>query len=178
MFIFLLSGRGRVLFCCCLGGGVGPAQTAKQKKNKTCTRPNSKKMNTPPTLPSVLFFFCCLGGWACFCFAAWAAGIIFDCLGGERDFCFCCLGGACSIFCCLGGGRVFFFAVWARGVCVFLLVGRVSLFFFLLFGRGTGVHPLTGLPGSSLRDPTTKNDQTAKKRYGFPMVRYITRTNP
>ena len=45
----------------------------------------------------------------------------------------------------------------------FLLFGRgagVSL----LFGQGTGVHSLTGLPGSSLRDPTTKKTKQQKKK--------------
>ena len=46
---------------------------------------------------------------------------------------------------------VFLFAVWAGGV------------FFLLFGRVTGVHSLTGLPGSSLSDPTTKKTKQQKK---------------
>ena len=99
VFIFLLSGRfcclgfsgvylcavwaGACLIFCCLGGGVGPAQTAKKT---TRPRPNSKKINTPPTLPSVVF-------------AVWAGGRIFK---------FCCLGGgACSFFCCLGRGREF-----------------------------------------------------------------------
>ena len=57
-------------------------------------------------------------------------------------------------FCCLGGGRVYFFDVWAGDV----------LLFFLLFGRGTGVHSLTGLPGSSLSDPTTKKTKQQKKK--------------
>ena len=59
----------------------------------------------------------------CFCFGVWAGGVFF-------------------LLCCLGGVRVFFLAVWAGDV-----------FFLLLFGRGTGVHSLTGLPGSCLRDP-------------------------
>ena len=48
----------------------------------------------------------------------------------------------------------------------FLLLGRTACCFCLLFGRGAGVHSLTGLPGSSLRGPTTK-DQTAKTKHGF-----------
>ena len=50
-----------------------------------------------------------------------------------------------------------FFAAWAEGV------------FFLLFGRGTGVYSLTGVPGSSLSDPTTKKTKQPKKKHGFPI---------
>ena len=46
------------------------------------------------------------------------------------------------------------FAVWAGGV------------FFLLFRRGTGVHSLTGLPGLSSSNPTTKKTKQQKKN-GF-----------
>ena len=83
VFIFLLSGlfcclgfsgvvffavwSGACSFFCCLGGGPGPAQTAKKM---TRPRPNSKKKKTPPPLPDV--FFCCLGGWVCLFFAVWA----------------------------------------------------------------------------------------------------------
>ena len=167
---FLLFGRGRVLFFAVWAG----AQALPKRP-----RPNSKK-NTPPPLPDV--FFCCLGGWVCLFFAVWAGGAcsVFCCLGG----------GACSFFCCLGGGRVFFSAVWAKGrvffsfavwaggrvlffavwaeACFFLLFGPGACF-FLLFGRGTGVHSLTGLPGSSLSDPTTKKTNQQKKR-GFQFL--------
>ena len=74
-------------------------------------------------------------------FAVWAGACLF----------FSCLSGGSCFFCCLG--RVhFFFAVWAGG-----------MFFVSLFGRGTRVHSLTGLPGSSLRDPTTKKTKQQKK---------------
>ena len=73
------------------------------------------------------------------------------CLGGGRVFFVAVWAGAC-FFWCVGGGRVLVFAVWVGGV-----------FFFLLFGRGTGVHSLTGLPGSSLSDPTTKKTKQQKK---------------
>ena len=108
----------------------------------------AKKKKKHPPLSSV------------FCFAVWAGCFFF----------FCCLGGGGGgrggeeggggggggvfFFCCLGG-VVFFFAVWAGGVI-----------FFLLFGRGTGVHSLTGLPGSSLSDPTTKKTKQQKKNTG------------
>ena len=73
-----------------------------------------------------------------------------------------------------GGGVFLFFSVWGGGgggACfVFLLFGRVS-FFFLLFGRGTGVHSLTGLPGSSLSDPTTKKPNSKKNTGSPPQIR-------
>ena len=67
-----------------------------------------------------------------------------------------------------GGGVVFFvFAVWAGGD-FFFAVWAGGVFFFLLSGRGSGVHSLTGLPGSSLSDPTTKK-QTTKKTTRIPL---------
>ena len=60
---------------------------------------------------------------------------------------------------------------------MFLLFGRAACF-FLLFGRGTGVHSLTGLPGSSLSDPTTKKDRTAKKKNGFRVSKSIGAVRP
>ena len=78
-----------------------------------------------------------------FFFAVWAAG---------RVFVFAVWARAWLCFCCLGGGRVFF-PFWA-GSCVL----------FLLFGRGTGVHSLTGLPGSSSSDPTTKKTKQQKQK--------------
>ena len=122
-------------FFCCLGGGPGPAQTAKKT---TRPRPNSKKKKAPASSGRV--FFCCLGGWVCLFFAVWA---------GERVL----------FFAVWAGGRVLFFAVWAEA-CFFLLFGPGACVFFLLFG----VHSLTGLPGSSFSDPITKKDQTAKKK--------------
>ena len=103
----------------------------------------------------VFFFFCCLGGGACLFFLLFGRGsCFFCCLGSGRVLFFCCLGGGrVFFFGCLGGGRVLVFAVWAG--CVF----------FLLFGRGTGVHSLTGLPGSSLKEPTKKTKQ--QKKNGF-----------
>ena len=142
-----------MFFFCCLGGGPGPAQTA--KKN-TRPRPNSKKKTRPR--PFRACFFCCLGGWVCLffcCLGGWVC-LFFCCLGGGRVLFFAVWAGACSFFCCLGRGRVLFFAVWAGGV-----------FFCLLFGRGTGVHSLTRLPGSSSSDPTTKETEQPKKKHGF-----------
>ena len=88
-------------------------------------------------------FFLLFGpGGVFFFFAVWAVVGFFFLLFGP--------GGVFFFFCCLGGG-LFFFVVWAGVV------------FFLLFGRGTGVHSLTGLPGSSLSDPTTKKTKQQKK---------------
>ena len=90
---------GALFVFCCLGGGGGPAQTA--------------KTNTHLPLPSVFFFS--LGGLACSIFVA-------D-LGRGRVF-FCCLGGGrgCFVFFFFflrfGQGRVFF-AVWAGAVFLF-----------------------------------------------------------
>ena len=135
--MFLLLGRRRVLFFAVWAGAGAPPQ--QQKKRHRTSRKNK---NTHPPLPKVF----CLGGWAFFFFwSVWARG---------RVCFFAVWAGACWFFCCLGGGRVFLCCLGRGRVC------------FLLFGRGTGIHLLTGLPGSSLRDPTTKKDQTAKK-HGF-----------
>ena len=165
VFVFLLSGlfcclgfsgvmffavwAGACSFFCCLGGGPGPAQTAK-KKHPAQT---AKKKNTPPPLPSV-FFFCCLGGWVCLCF--------------------CCLGGGRVFFCSLGGWRVLFFAVCAGGVFFFLLFGRGACSFFCCLGRGRVLFfAVWAGDGSSLtyrsawlvfKRPNNKKDQTAKKK--------------
>ena len=73
-------------------------------------------------------------------FAVWAGAFLF--FAAWAGGVFCCLGGVrVYFFCCLGGGRVF----------------------LLLFGRGSGVHSLTGLPGSSSSDPATKKTKQQKK---------------
>ena len=110
-------------------------------------------------------FFCCLGR-CVFYFLLFGRFVVCLCFfllfgrggrGGGRGVCFflAVWAGACFHFCCLGGGRVYVFAVWAGGV-----------FLFLLSGRGTGVHSLTGLPGSSLSDPTTKKTNQQKNNTG------------
>ena len=184
--VFFAVWAGASCFFCCLGGGPGPAQTAKKKHDPAQTAKNK----TRPRPFRACFCFCCLGGGACsfFCclgggrfffFAVWAGGVLFFLLFGRGGvFFFLLFGpgafffavwaggvlffllfgqGACCFFCCLGGGRVLFFAVWAGG------------FFFLLFGRGTGVHSLTRLPGSSLSDPTTKKTEQPKKTTRVPI---------
>ena len=85
----------------------------------------------------------------CFVFLLIGGVRVYSLLFGRRRVFFCCLGGGVCFFCCLGGVR----------------------FLFLLFGRGTGVHSLTGLPGSSLSD-NNKKDQTAKKRARVPHLDY------
>ena len=58
----------------------------------------------------------------------------------------------------------FFFFVFGRGVFTFLLSGQGRVY-VLLFGRGTGVHLLTGLPGSALKGTTTKKTKQQKKPF-------------
>ena len=177
VFIFLLSG----LFCClgffgciffavwagacffcCLGRGAGPAQTAK----KNTPPPKQQKHKHAPA-PSERFF----------CFLLFGRVGVFVFLLFGRLACFCC---------CLGGGRVFFFAAWAMSFFFFAVwAGGVFIFFavwcvrvcvcvcvcvwvcvcvcFLLFGRGTGVHSLTGLPGSSSSDLQQERPNSKKK---------------
>ena len=122
---------------------------AQTANNNTPPPKTAKKKNAWRARDAV--FFCCLG-WGV------AGGGWFYCLGGR------------------GRGRVFFFfAVWAGGVFILLLFGRVS--FFLLFGRRTGVHSLTGQPGSALRGPTTKKtkqQKTHELRLSNPETFYIT----
>ena len=66
-----------------------------------------------------------------------------------------------TLSCCLGGWACLCFLLFGRGSCFFLLFGRGACMFFLLFDS------LTGLPGSSLREPTTektKQQKTKKKK--------------
>ena len=128
-----------MFFFCCLGGGPGPAQTAKKKHAPAQTA----KKKTRPRPFRACCFFCCLGGWVCLFF--------------------CCSGGV-FFFLLFGRGRVLFL-LFGRGRVLFLLFGPGACF-FLLFGRGTGVHSLTRLPGSSLSDPTTKETEQQKKNTG------------
>ena len=155
--VFLLSGLFCCLGCwgvifCCLGGDVlffvvfpvwaGAQAPPKQQKTKNTHPPKQQKHKHDPA-PSERVFFCCLGGWSLF-FAVWA--------------------GACSFFAVWAGGVFFFFlAVWA-GCVIFFAVWAGGVYFSLLFGRGTGVHSLTGLPGSSLSDPTTKKTKQQKRK--------------
>ena len=160
-----------------------------------CGSKQQKKMNTHPPLPHLStaeFDFQqntpsrpnsgVWAGSALFLFAIWAGSFfLFCCLGGVVIF--RCLGGCMFIFCCLGWGRggggvrVFFFAVWAAACLFFgcLCAGRVYFYavwagsvFFSAVWAGTGVHSLTGLPGTSVRSPTRKKNQTAKQKHGFP----------
>ena len=140
---FLLFARGRVLFFAVWAG----AQAPPKQKNKNTPPPEQKKKNAPAPSERVVFFAVWAGG-CVYLFAVWAeVAFFFFCLGGVRVLFLLFGRGVCSVFCCLGRGRAF----------------------FLLFGRGTGVHSLTGLPGSSLSDPTTKKTKQPKKtRVPFP----------
>ena len=103
-----------------------------------------------------MFFFLLFGpGGRVLFFAVWAGVVFF----------FAVWAGGVFFFAVWAGGRVLFFAVWAEACSFFCCLGR-ERFFFLLFGRGTGVHSLTGLPGSSLSDPTTKKTKQQKKNTG------------
>ena len=109
----------------CLGGGVGPAQTAKKRHEPAQTEKNKHASD-----PSERVRSCCLGGWACSCLCCLGGWLFF--LGGVhvvsagalfrrvRVFVFCRLGNG---FCCLGGGSCVFFAVWAGGVVFFCCLG-------------------------------------------------------
>ena len=102
---FLLFGRGRVFCFCCLGGGPGPAQTA--KKNTPPPKQQKKKRHRPFRA----CFFLLFGRVGVFIFLLFGRGRVF-----WGMFFFCCLGGgvfffllfgpgASCFFCCLGGGR-------------------------------------------------------------------------
>ena len=111
-----------------------------------------------------MVIFCCCSRRVVFIFLLFGRVVFFFLLFGRGAcFHFCCLGGAClfvAVYSALSlrFGRVFLFfvAVWAGDV-----------FIFVLFARGMGVHSLTGLPGSSLRCPTTKKTKQPKKKTGF-----------
>ena len=145
-------------FCCCLGacfffgclgggggGGGGPAQTAKKthdpppKNIKKRARPrpvhhlatakNEIQKTTHTPAQTELF------GWVSrdVGFAVWAGTglglslFLFFLLCGDVLFCVYCLGVVCVFFLLFGRGWCSIFAVWAR----------------------TGVHLLSGLPGST-----------------------------
>ena len=155
---FLLFGQGHVIFLL-FGRGRGPRPNSK----KNTSPPKQQRKNHPPPkqnktndlhLPSVLLFLLFGRVGVFFFFAVWAGGrfFFFFLFGPVACNFFAVWAGGVFVFCCLGRGRLVCFAVWAEGV-----------FFFLLFGRGTGVHSLTGLPGLSSSDPTTKMTKQQKK---------------
>ena len=163
MFILLLSGLfcclgfSVVVFFCCLGGGGGGGR-------------GGGRVFVFAVWRVACFCFCCLGGWRVFvcslggciffCLLFGRVAFFFFCLLFGRVACFCLLFGRLRFFFCLLLGRVacLFFAVWAGG------------YFFLLFGRGSGVHSLTGLPGSSSSDPATKKTKQPKKKTRVPII--------
>ena len=131
---------------------AGTRAPPKQQTKKTSPRPNSKRPFR------ACLFFCCSGGWACLSFAVWAgACYLFFAVLGRGMF-----------FLPFGLGACFCFSVWAGGGGR----GAGGSFVLLLFGRGTGVHSLTGLPGSSSSNPTIKKtkQQKQKKTNGFQQV--------
>ena len=147
LYIFLLFGRRR-------GPRPNKKKTPppKQQKCKHATDPSERFFLL---LGRVGMFILLLGRGRVFVFAVWAVPFFFF-LFRRCAFIFFSVWAGC-FFCCLGGGRVFCLG-GGGGACV-----------FLLFGRRTGVHSLTGLPGLSLRDPTTKQTKQQKK-HGFRTV--------
>ena len=158
-----------MFFFCCLGGGAGPAQTAKEKKHAPAQ--TTQNQHAPGPSERVLLF------------AVWAGGCV--------SFFFLFGPGACFFVCCLGRGvffvlllerwRVFVFAVWAVGVFFFWLFGRGSCFFFCSLGWGVFFFAVWAGNGSSLtyrsawlvfKQPNNKKDQTAKKRTRVPVSVY------
>ena len=151
MLFFLLFGRGRVF--CCLGGGPGPAQTAKKINTPP---PKQQKKHAPA--PSERVFFLLFGRVGVFIFLLFGRGAFF-------------------FFCCLGVGRVLFFAAWARA-CSFFAVwaGACSFFcclgpgacFFYFFAVWAGDGSSLTYPSACLvfKRPNNKRDRTAKKNTG------------
>ena len=119
---FLLFGLFGCCFFCCLGGGPGPAQTAKKKHAPAQTA----KKNTPPPLPSVFFVFAVWAGGCVYFFAVWAGAFFFLLFGRVACF-FLLFGRGRVLFLLFGRGRVLFFAVWA---------GPGARFFFCCLGGG------------------------------------------
>ena len=150
MFLFCCFGGG-VFYFCCLGGGVGPAPTANKKKEKHAPEQQNNKHAPDPSE-------------RVYSFAVWAGGFFFF-AGRVFSFFFCCLGRGVFIFPPVWAGVVFCVVLFRRGgggCCFAVWAGDVFLL-LLLFGRGTRVHSLTGLPGSSLRDPATQKTKQQKK---------------
>ena len=152
VFVFCCLGGGVFLFCC-LGGWAGGR----------------------------VLVFCCLGGGRVFCLL-FGRGTCFFLLFRRWRVCFCSLGvvwaGDVFFFFAVWAVCMIFFAVWAEwrgeGSVFFLLFGWGAfcfcclggVVFFVAVWAGDGVHSLTGLPGSCLRDPTTKKTKQQKK-HGF-----------
>ena len=95
--------------------------------------------------------------------------LLFGCFCGGRVFFLLFGRGGVFLFLLFGRGHVFFFLLFGRVRVLFLLFGPGGVFFILLFGRGTGVHSLTRLPGASLSDPTTKENEQQKKKTRVPL---------
>ena len=115
-----------------------------------------------------VFVFCCL-----VFSVVWAFRVLFFAVCAGCRVCFCCLagggGGVVLYFLAVWAGeRVFFFSVWTVGAFTFYAAWAGVVSFFSLFGQGTGVHSLTGLPGSSSSDPTTKRTKQQTTNHGFP----------
>ena len=152
----LLFGRGRVLFLL-FGRGRGPRPNSNKKKNAPAQTAKKKTPLHPPSM----FFFCCLGGWACLCFCGLGAGVFLFLLFG-RGSCF---------FLLFGRGRVYVFAVWAvrggygGGVGFFCCLGGWRDFVFAVWA-GDGSSLTYRSAWLVFKRPNNKKDQTAKKNTG------------
>ena len=154
MFCFLLFGR--------------PAQTAKNK-HAPALSPITPQQNLifskKPPVQTALFglearSFLLFGRAGLFVFLLFRRVVVFVFLLFRRVVVF--------MFLLFGRGASVFFAVWAAGVFIFCCLGG-GVFHFLLIGRATGVHSLTGLPGSSLRGPTTKKTRVPIASPSLPL---------
>ena len=163
VYFFAVRAGSYCIFCC-LGGGVGPAQTKKNKKKHTAQTAKQKK-NDPSDR-----FFCLLFGRVS----------VFFVLFGRGAFFFAVWAGCRSFFFFAWASRFCFFAVWAGVVVVFCCLGGVRAFFCCLGGGREFTH----LPVSALlvfKGPNNKKgDQTAKKnkKHGFPEKRLQANRTP
>ena len=121
--LFLLFGRER-----------GPHPNSQKKM----PLPKQQKKTTRPF--RAFCFFCCLGGWACYCFSVWAVTFFFAVWAGGV-FCFLLFGRGRVFFLLFGPVLFFlFFSVWAGGIFFFCYLGGGHVFFCCLGGGREFTH--------------------------------------
>ena len=167
MFVFLLSGlfscldvSGVIVFAVWAGACfIFAGARAPPKKQKKCHhRPNSKKLNTHPPLPSVLLLF----------FAAvWAGGRIYLFLLFGRDACFVFAVWAGDVFFLAVWACACFFAVWARGVCIFCYLGGGHDFVCCLGGGREFIHLPVCLARLQATQQQKRPNSKKKKKHRF-----------